>query len=841
MGTRTAPPTFADLLQHYRRAAGLTQEALAERAHLSARGISNLERGVRRLPQRGTLTLLIEALGLAGAERAAFEAAARGLDEAAAADHPPLPVPTNLPLALTSFVGRASELVLVRDLLGETRLLTLTGAGGCGKTRLALEVARALTRAAGEAAAYADGIWLVELAALAGTTAGGAALVPQAVAQALGLHEESGRPLLATLAAQLQPKALLLVLDNCEHLIGACAELAAALLRACPHLRLLATSRAALEVPGETLYRVPSLAAPDPAQLPPPERLPAYEAVALFVARARARRSAFALTARNAPAVAAVCARLDGIPLALELAAARVSVLPVEGIAARLDDRFRLLSGGPRTALPRQQTLRATLDWSHDLLSEPEQVLLRRLAVFAGGWALDAAEAVCVGVGIEACELLDLLGSLVNKSLVLLEEWGPDGEQGRYRLLETVRQYGLERLAAAGEGAAVRGRHLGWCLALAEEEAAQLTGPQQGIWLARLDAEHDNLRAALAWARQSDQAERGLHLASLLQRFWDIQGYLREGRTWLEELYEQAPPDLLPARARAARVIGVLVYRQAEYGTAATWFERSSAMYHQLGAGFSAVVVQSQLANVALEQGLFDRAVALYEECLSFFRSIEHTWHVASTLNNLGEAMRLQGAFARAAVCYDESLALYHRLEDTWSAASVLNNLGELAYQQGEYQRAAALSEESLTLNRQLGERQSIAPILLNLGNVAYRQGTYQRARTLYLESLAAYRRRDDPVGIARCLDGLALVAAMDGRREQAARMLGAAAALRISAGAVIPPANRARYDADLAGVRAAMTPEAFQAAWKIGQNMDLRQAIDEMTTLAAGSSGAVP
>ena len=435
---------------------GFSQEELAERAGLSVAGLSALENGRRQAPYRHTVTLLASALGLSAPETALLEVAivrvrvtapatapapcvqdqgttadsetGEGASPPAAASQPPR---TNLPIALTSFIGREHEQDEVRALLqGAARLVTLTGAGGAGKTRLALAVADVAL------SAYPDGVWLVELASLADP-----ALVIGTVAQVLGLREEPHRPLLATLLAYLKDRHLLLVLDNCEHLVAACAEFVAALLQHCPRLRILATSRETLEVPGETTYRVPSLAVPDPAHLPDPEHLAAYAAVDLFVQRARSRRPDFTLSAQNAHAVAEICARLDGMPLAIELAAARVGSLPVDAIAARLDDRFRLLTGGPRTAVSRQQTLRAALDWSYDLLSEGEQRLLDRLSVFAGGCTLEAVEAVCSGAGIEAWEVLDLLGSLVNKSLVLLEDAGPAEEAGRYE--------------AAGDGAAV--------------------------------------------------------------------------------------------------------------------------------------------------------------------------------------------------------------------------------------------------------------------------------------------------------------------------------------------------------------------------------------------------
>jgi predicted ATPase/transcriptional regulator with XRE-family HTH domain len=470
------------LLRRYRLAAGISQERLAERAGLSVHGLSALENGRRQVPYWHTVTLLARAIRLSDAETATLEAAVvrsraplpgtasalRAAEEGtapvsagavdASQERTPPPARTNLPVQLTSLIGREREQREVRALLGAARLVTLTGAGGAGKTRLALAVAEAML------SEYPEGIWLVELAPLADP-----ALVVQAVAQVLGLREEPGRPLLGTLLASLKERRLLLVLDNCEHLVMACASLSEGLLRACADLRILATSREALAVPGETTYRVPSLAVPDPEHPPGLKDLAGYAAVRLFVARAQSRRPDFRLGAQNARAVAAICARLDGMPLAIELAAARVGSLPVEAIAARLADRFRLLTGGPRTAVSRQQTLRATLDWSCDLLAEGERRLLARLSVFAGGCTLEAAEAICSGSGVEERDVLDLLARLVDRSLVLLEEAEPEGEWGRYRLLETVRRYGRERLEAQEDAVAVRRRHAAHYLALAEE------------------------------------------------------------------------------------------------------------------------------------------------------------------------------------------------------------------------------------------------------------------------------------------------------------------------------------------------------------------------------------
>jgi len=440
-------PSVSMLVRRYRRAAGLTQEELAERAQVSAPTISALERGISQLPHPDTLDRLAEALQLSAEERTAlYDARHRHLTQSAdaqQAEEPgmrrPLASLTNVLPALTSFIGRAREQDTVRQLLRETCLLTLTGAGGCGKTRLALQVAGLLR------ADYPDGVWLVELASLTSPE-----LVSQAAATALGVPEQPGRPAQDALTNFLATKRLLLVLDNCEHLIGACAGLATVLLQNCSHLRILATSREGLEVAGETIYLVPSLEVPNPWQVLPPEELLEFAAVRLFVERARARRNDFALSSHNVAATVQICHRLDGIPLAIELAAACIDTLPVEGIASRLGDRFRLLTGGPRVALPRQKTLRATLDWSFALLSTQEQILLPRLAVFAGGWTLEAAEAIGAVDGVTAPEVLNLLAGLVRKSLVLLEERQVQGStRTRYRLLDTVRQYGQELLLSS--------------------------------------------------------------------------------------------------------------------------------------------------------------------------------------------------------------------------------------------------------------------------------------------------------------------------------------------------------------------------------------------------------
>ena len=618
---------FGHLLKEYRLAAGLTQEALAERAGVSARNIQHLERGENR-PLKDTARRIAAALGLDAREEALLLTAVIPVPRRRGAD---LPAPTspvaslrhNLPVALSSFIGRDQEQAKVVALLATHRLVTLTGTGGVGKTRLALAVAEGLVDQ------YADGVSLVELAPLADPT-----LVPGAVAQVLGLREEPGRFLLATLTDHLKDQRRLLVLDNGEHLLAACADLASAVLRVCPAVRILVTSREALGVAGEQRYRVPLLSVPDPRHLPPPELAGSYEAVRLFVERAVERREDFTLTPTNAQAVAAVCARLDGVALAIELAAARVGSLSVEAIAARLDERFRLLTDGARDLPVRQRTLRAALDWSWDLLDPEEQALSARLSVFAGGWTLQAAEVVCAGEWPAAWAVLDGLDALVSKSLVQVDESG-EGEC-RYRLLETVRQYAAERLDQQGGFNDISERHLRWCEALAEEAEPQLRGARQGAWLARLEREHDNLRAALNWAIEGHSAAgAGLRLAARLVRFWMIRGYKFEGRQWLARALAQAENAEPAERARALSGAGTLAASQGDYGQARPLFEASLALHQALGDVAESARVLTNLGNVAAHLGDYPRARALLEEALALRRGLKDLQGIATTLDGL--------------------------------------------------------------------------------------------------------------------------------------------------------------------------------------------------------------
>jgi non-specific serine/threonine protein kinase len=505
----------------------------------------------------------------------------------------------------------------VTRVLGGTRLLTLTGPGGTGKTRLALQVAADLL------ARYPQGVWLVELAPLADP-----ALVPQAVATVLGVQEDASRSLVAALTEALRPKHILLLLDNCEHLLDACAQLAEALLRGCAHLSILATSREALGIAGETAWRVPSLALPDPRHLPPRETLAQCEAVRLFMDRALAAQPHFLLTDHNAPAVVQLCHRLDGIPLAIELAAARLRGLSVEQLAARLDQRFRLLTGGSRTALPRQQTLQAMVDWSYSLLSVPEQTLFARLSVFTGGFTLEAAEMVCAGDPITDEDVLDLLLRLIDKSLIDAED-GPDGIE-RYRLLETLRQYGRERLVAGGTAAALRERHAAYFLALAEQAVPALRGREHAAWLQRLEQEHDNLRAALAWWLGAEEqpgqeesgarAEAGLRLAGALWGFWFHRGYRGEGLRWLEQALGQSGGA---PSTRAAALTGAedLTWYLGDGVRGRALLAESVALFRTAGERRGLADALAFLGFIMREQD-HARGTALLEESITIARAV---------------------------------------------------------------------------------------------------------------------------------------------------------------------------------------------------------------------------
>ena len=736
------------------------------------------------------------------------------------ADFPPLKTlderAHNLPIQLTSFVGRRREMEELKRLLESSRLVTLTGAGGIGKTRLASQVG------ADRIDDFADGVWFVELAALTD-----ARHVPQAAATVLGIKEQPGMTIIDTVTQTIRGKELLLVLDNCEHVVDAAALLCQAILTSCARVRVLATSREALRVLGEAIYRVPSLPTHDPSSPADVASLTQYAGVQLFIDRAVSAQSSFRLDDANASAVANICYHLDGIPLAIELAAARVRTLSVADINQRLDQRFRLLTGGPRTALPRHQTLRSAIDWSYELLPEAERALFCRLAVFFGGWTLDAAERICDGEGVEEGAVLDLLTSIVDKSLVIME---PSGTRMRYRLLETVRRYARDRLREVGDETLRQDRHLAYFLAVAEEAEPHLTGADQQAWLDRLESEHDNLRSALAWSSAATgDSVSGLRMAGALFRFWFVRGYLGEGRRWLTALLAAAPRGQAEsARAKALNGAGAMAWQQCDYPSARALHEEGLAIRRKLGDRRGIAASLGNLANVARDQCDYASAQALYEECLSIQRELGRRWDIAASLNNLGLVATDRGDHAAAKALHEESLAIARELGDRQGIASALNHLGGLASGQGDHEAALALHEESLAIQRELGHRWGIATSVNNLGNVAADQGDPSAARARYKESLAIRRDLGDRWGITQSLEGLAYVAFVLGDPERAARIWGGAESLRKEIGTPLPPKDRPHYDARVAAARTARDDDAaFDRAWQEGRAMTLDQIIE--------------
>ena len=720
----------------------------------------------------------------------------------------------NLPLQLTSFVGREQELDEVKRLLADTRLLTLTGTGGAGKTRLALQVAADLLDEC------PNGVWLVELATLSDPSP-----VAQAVLSALGLREEPQRAPIDTLVDSLRPKRLLLILDNCEHLVGACAELAERLLRGGPGVRVLATSREVLRAAGEVVWRVPSLSVPprDAERPTPVEQVTQYEAVRLFIERAVAVDPGFRVTDANAPAVAETCWRLDGIPLAIELAAARLGAMSVAEIRARLSDRFALLTTGLRTVLPRQQTLRAAIDWSYELLSDPERVLLRRLSVFAGGWAIEAAERVATDPGLAQPLVLDLLTGLADKSLVVVEQQ----ERGvRYRLLETIREYGRDQLARAGEEPAVCGRHRSYFLGLAEQGAEVLRGPNQSVWLERLEVEHDNLRAALASCRgEAGQAETAVRLCAALWGFWYMHGHVTEGRAWLAEALARSP-EPTTARARALAGGGSMARLQADYEQATALLTEALALSRQLGDSRLRAAALNNLASVVRDQGDYRRAGALFEESRDLLRTLGDEGRVALLTTNLGVIAHEQGDYARAAALYEEALTLSRALGDKHNVAMALNNLGNIRLSQGDAVAAHALLQESLAMRREAGLKEGVATCLVNLGNVVVLQGDSDAARSYYRESLLLFRELGQRGAVPPVLAGLAQVARQEQDLARSARLLAASSAVREALRAPLPPNDRDAFDSQVEDIRVSLGDDAFAAAWADGCAMTLDQAV---------------
>jgi predicted ATPase len=792
-----------------------------------------------------------------------FQAAVWGLP----ADFPPLRTedarPTNLPSPLTSFVGREREIDEVARLLETARLVTLTGPGGAGKTRLALSVAETLQ------AAYPDGVWFVDLSPL--TEPG---LVVSAIAQVLGVREVEGAPPAAVLQAFVRERHLLLVLDNFEQVAEA-AALVRDLLVAARGLTVLATSRVALRLQGEREYAVPPLPVPDTVQDAPLDAIARVPSVRLFVERARAARYDFALTVGDAAAVAEICVRLDGLPLAIELAAARVKVLPPAALRARLDQRLALLGSGARGVPHRQRTLRDTIRWSYDLLAEPERVLFRRLAVFVGGCTIAAAEAVCAGDAVDAFAGLT---SLVDHSLVRRVD-GPEGEP-RFGMMETVREFARERLAESGEEARLSARHAAHFAGMAEEAERAVGESWERRWDDRLDADHGNFRAALAWLLRQPSVTAALALAAGLAPFWRRRGHLTEGRQWLEQAlagangapahlrarglvaagelahmsgayddalarYEAALPlfraaDDASGQARVLRRQGMITRHRGDPARARALLEKALSLHRAAGDERGKADTLLELAGLARLGGDQERFGALSEAALPLYRRIGDAGGVAEALNNLGILARDRGALDRAVNLHEEVLAIQRHLGDAHGVAAGLLNLGVTLQFRREFDRADALLDESVRLWRGLGDKSAVAGALVTRGILLSTQRQADRALPLLTEALAIDQEIGHRQGLATCITAIAVMLPLRGEHERAARLFGAGEAHLERMGATMPPAYRPLYQRAIAAVRAALGEAVFASSYAAGRALSLDEAVAlalEQTTAASEAS----
>jgi predicted ATPase/class 3 adenylate cyclase len=715
-------------------------------------------------------------------------------------------LPNNLPRHLSSFVGRRTDVADVRQLTTEAPLVTLTGPGGVGKTRLCIQVAAEMLDT------FADGVWLVELETLTDER-----LVAQQIAVSLGIAEASDADAQESVLAHLRTRQALLILDNCEHVIGAVARLANALLRGCPGLRMLATSRESLGVAGERLYPVRSLALPENAATLRAAGVLEFEAVDLFRERARAADPAFEITDGNAAAVVEICQRLDGIPLAIELAAARVRALSPAQIAERLDDRFRLLTGGSRTAMPRHQTLRAAIDWSFDLLPDSERLVLWRLSAFSGAFSLEAAEAVCVGPDVASDEITDHVTRLVEKSLV--------NRQGdRYRLLETVRGYARERSLEAGEAAAAHERHRDWYREFVRRAApAFFRGPESGAMLDALEAEHDNLRSALSWSLgQPGGATAALELAAGLWRFWEIRGYLLEGRQWLERVLAATTTDETMTRADVLTAAGVLGAAQGDHAAAMRYHEQSLALHERLGNRKGIQFALHNLANAAQHQGDAARARGLYERVLEIAGNDDP--NVSFVRVALADVADSQGDREAARVNYERAIEDVRSTGDAWGMAYAQSSYGQSAARHGEYSVARERYEQALEISRQLGDQRGEARLMTLLADVDVDEGNHASALGLLYGALEIRCRLGDSPGICSALERFS-AGAMEVDAASAARILAAAASLRERTGARLSLAGQAAVDQQLARLQATLGGE-FGDLWQAGSAVSVDEAL---------------
>jgi len=845
--------SFGEWLSQHRRMLDLTQQELANQVGCARITLRRIESGTLK-PSKELALILLEKLGAPQAEHEAWLRFARGLSgfpESSADSAVSKPI-TNLPTSLTSFIGREKEQAEIEKLVTKNRLVTLTGVGGIGKTRLSLQVASALLND------FPNGTWLVELAPRSDT-----ALVPQLVITTLGLIEQTSRSPMKILIDFFQRKRALLILDNCEHLIAACAKLCNDLLAQCPNLQILATSREPLNITGETVWQVPTLSVPKPENLSLTNLLLSFESIRLFVERAAAVRSDFALTEQSAIAIAQICQHLDGIPLAIELAAARIRIMTAEEIATHLDDRFDLLSHGTRVPMPHHQTLRAAIDWSYSLLTEKERILFRRLSVFAGGWTLDAAESTCVGESLDQNDIFAVLSHLVDKSLVNVET---KNGTSRFQMLETIREYAREKFFESGEREIVYRSHLSFFTHWMEQVEPKLHGPEQIHSLDQVETEHDNLRVTLQWATNND-VETGLRLAWFLSWFWYIRGHGTEGLEWLKDLIAYEIPQT-EAQAGALICKIFLLSLVEDFEDVRKLIKIVLESQDILNSGQISWALRGTAGFTARSGGDARSALALAEQAIAISQPLDDQWHYGMSLFALAEVY-LHGVkdYAMAEHVYEKSLEVLRRIGDTFGIAHVLLSLGFNYLRQGNYARAVELETEALGLLRELGDKAGIGWTLANLHNLARFQGDYERARLLAEERLSLWRNLgvdlqvgwaiydlgriailQNNLGIAAsqfkeslllfqekgnlrdrilCLVGPAHLFLAQDKLEHAARLFAAFQNLSESNHIDSEGGDRAEAQSMLKTLRAELEETPFASAWAEGEKMSLDEAVD--------------
>lgn len=821
--------TFGDLLKYLRRRAELTQRELALQVGYSDTQISRIEQN-QRVPDAATLTaLFVPALHLerdtewtARLLELARQARLGELPESPRTVESPLSN-NNLPIQLTSFFGRAHDISEVKKWLIDNRLVTLTGPGGCGKTRLAFEIASELT------SDYEHGVWLIEFAPMSDP-----ALITQAVAAVIGVREYPGVELSQAVVDYLFSRHTLLIFDNCEHLITDIARFVDILLRKCPRLSVLTTSREGLGILGEEIWTVPSLSLPiqkpwtDPASAQATVNLYMNsESVQLFMARVSAASPEFTLTVENGIWVAEICRRLDGMPLAIELAAARVRALSVKQIAERLDDRFNLLILGSRTAPLRQQTLAAVLDWSYTLLSEAERRVFQRFSIFAGGASLDGAEAVCRCEWVQSEDVLNVLSHLVDKSLVVADH---SSNQTRYRLLETIRQYARQKLAEQGEEDECRDCHLVYFMQWAETTALILGGKDQLVGLKRFETEHDNLRTALEWSRVNEKkAAEGLRLAAACGPFWSSHGYFSEGRRHLfAALSPRQVKDRSRTHAHALSNSAYLAYLQADYPAGQPLIEEALVIWRELGQENRAELARTIeiFGGFRMEVGDYESAQRLFQESLEIYTQLNQKDRIGAALRDLGWSAMRTGNYQLAQIHLEKTLALIQETGDKTGPVYAYSGLGEVAVRLGQYDRALGLLEKGLSLSRELGDKWLEATILGSLGWAALRLRNLEPMRSFISESLSLRMDIGDQGGIAWCLEKMAEAAILEGQYQKAVTIFASAASLRIPLYSVIDPVDQPEYERILARLRSKLDPKIFDACWEEGEGMQLSDVV---------------